>query len=94
MFTGKPDWHSLLINRNTGLTDKEQTFVDNQCNQALAMCNAWDVAVERADLPEELWDFLKREKFFGMIILKNTVVWDSPRKLRPPCCSAWPLTKC
>ncbi|PFG10949.1 acyl-CoA dehydrogenase [Marinobacter sp. LV10MA510-1] len=68
LFTGKPDWHSLLINRNTGLTDKEQTFVDNQCNQALAMCNAWDVAVERADLPEELWDFLKREKFFGMII--------------------------
>ncbi|HEV8077092.1 MAG TPA: acyl-CoA dehydrogenase family protein, partial [Marinobacter sp.] len=68
LFTGKPDWHNLLINRNTGLTDKEQAFVDNQCNQALALCNAWDIAVERADLPQELWDFLKREKFFGMII--------------------------
>ncbi|MCR8914576.1 acyl-CoA dehydrogenase [Marinobacter panjinensis] len=68
LFTGRPDWHNLLINRNTGLSEKEQAFVDNQCTQAISMCNSWDVAVERADLPEELWDFLKKEKFFGMII--------------------------
>ncbi|MCK5886362.1 MAG: acyl-CoA dehydrogenase, partial [Alcanivorax sp.] len=41
------------------------------CTQAISMCNAWDVAVERADLPKELWDFLKKEKFFGMIIPKE-----------------------
>lgn len=68
LFTGRPDWHNLLINRNTGLTEKEQAFVDNQCVKAASMCNAWDVAVERADLPAELWEFLKKEKFFGMII--------------------------
>jgi len=68
LFTGRPDWHNLLINRHTGLSEEEQAFVDNQCNQAIAMCNAWDLAVERADLPPELWDFLKKEKFFGMII--------------------------
>ncbi|WP_244311911.1 acyl-CoA dehydrogenase [Marinobacter vulgaris] len=68
LFTGRPDWHNLLINRNIGLSEKEQSFVDNQCTQAIAMCNAWDLAVERADLPEELWDFLKKEGFFGMII--------------------------
>ncbi len=62
LFTGRPDWHNLLINRNTGLTEEEQAFVDNQCTQAISMCNAWDVAVERADLPKELWDFLKKEK--------------------------------
>lgn len=71
LFSGRPDWHNLLINRHTGLTEEEQAFVDNQCTQAIAMCNAWDLAVERADLPEELWDFLKREKFFGMIIPKE-----------------------
>ncbi len=70
LFTGRPDWHNLLINRNTGLTDEEQSFLDNQCTQAIAMCNAWDVAVERADLPAELWDFIKTEKFLGMIIPK------------------------
>lgn len=71
LFTGRPDWHNLLINRNTGLTEEEQSFVDNQCTQAISMCNAWDVAVERADLPKELWDFLKKEGFFGMIIPKE-----------------------
>ncbi len=71
LFTGRPDWHNLLISRHTGLNEEEQAFVDNQCTQAMAMCNAWDVAVERADLPEELWNFLKKEKFFGMIIPKE-----------------------
>lgn len=71
LFTGRPDWHNLLINRNTGLTAEEQAFLDNQCVQAVSMCNAWDIAVERADLPAELWDFIKREKFLGMIIPKE-----------------------
>jgi acyl-CoA dehydrogenase len=71
LFTGNPDWHSLLVNRHSGLTEEEQAFVDNQCTQAISMCNAWDLAVERADLPVELWDFLKKEKFFGMIIPKE-----------------------
>jgi acyl-CoA dehydrogenase len=71
LFTGRPDWHSLLVNRYTGLTDEEQSFVDNQCTRAISMCNAWDVGVERADLPAELWDLLKKEKFFGMIIPKE-----------------------
>ena len=71
LFTGRPDWHNLLVNRYTGLSEEEQAFVDNQCTQAISMCNAWDVAFERADLPKELWDFLKKEKFFGMIIPKE-----------------------
>ncbi|MBB5319685.1 acyl-CoA dehydrogenase [Marinobacter oulmenensis] len=71
LFTGRPDWHNLLINRHTGLSEEEQAFVDNQCTQAISMCNAWDLAVERADLPQELWDYLKKEKFFGMIIPKE-----------------------
>ncbi|GGY58613.1 acyl-CoA dehydrogenase [Marinobacter zhanjiangensis] len=71
LFTGRPDWHNLLINRNTGLTEEEQAFVDNQCVKAVSMCNAWDVAVERADLPAELWEYIKKEKFLGMIIPKQ-----------------------
>lgn len=71
LFTGRPDWHNLLINRNTGLTEEEQAFLDNQCVKAASMCNAWDVAVERADLPPELWEYIKKEKFLGMIIPKE-----------------------
>ena len=71
LFTGRPDWHNLLINRNTGLTEEEQAFLDDQCVKAVSMCNAWDIAVERADLPPELWEFIKKEKFLGMIIPKE-----------------------
>lgn len=71
IFTGRPDWHKLLVNRNNGLTEEEQAFIDNQCTWAISQCNSWDVAVERADLPPQVWEFLKKEKFFGMIIPKE-----------------------
>ncbi|MBB3232609.1 acyl-CoA dehydrogenase [Halomonas stenophila] len=68
LFTGRPDWDRLLAFGDDGLTDEERAFVDHQCGVAAGMCNAWDIARERADLPQELWDYLKRERFFGMII--------------------------
>lgn len=71
LFTGRPDWHRLLRNRSHELPPDEQAFVDHQCSVAASMCNAWEVAVERADLPAELWDYLKKEGFFGMIIPKE-----------------------
>ncbi|WLD57482.1 acyl-CoA dehydrogenase [Salinispirillum sp. LH 10-3-1] len=71
LFSGRPDWNQLLNNRYSGLTAEEQAFLDNQCSKAVSMCNAWEIAVERADMPKELWDFLKKEKFFGMIIPKE-----------------------
>ena len=71
LFTGRPDWNRLLDKPAGALSDEEQAFIDNQCGVAAGMCNAWDVAFERADLPPELWDYLKQEKFFGMIIPKE-----------------------
>ena len=70
LFTGKPNWQALLDARDEGLTDEERAFIDNQCSVAAGMCNAWDIAKERADLPQELWDHLKQERYFGMIIPK------------------------
>ena len=71
LFSGKPQWQSLLDFKDDGLSDEEQAFLDNQCSKAAGMCNAWDIARERADLPQELWDYLKKEGFFGMIIPKE-----------------------
>ena len=68
LFSGKPDWQTLLDTTDDGLTDKEQAFLDHQCSVAAGMCNTWDIARERADLPPELWAYLKQEGFFGMII--------------------------
>ncbi|WP_030072638.1 acyl-CoA dehydrogenase [Halomonas alkaliantarctica] len=71
LFSGKPQWESLLNYKDDGLSEAEQAFLDNQCAKAAGMCNAWDIAQERADLPQQLWDYLKKEGFFGMIIPKE-----------------------
>ncbi|GHB26965.1 acyl-CoA dehydrogenase [Salinicola rhizosphaerae] len=70
LFSGRPDWHKLIAFDSAGLTDEEQAFVDHQCSVAAGMCNAWEIARERADMPEALWEYLKRERFFGLIIPK------------------------
>ncbi|WP_110647279.1 acyl-CoA dehydrogenase [Salinicola peritrichatus] len=70
LFGGRPNWQRLLAFDNAGLSEEEQAFVDHQCSVAAGMCNAWEIARERADMPEELWDYLKKERFFGMIIPK------------------------
>ncbi|GGX82381.1 acyl-CoA dehydrogenase [Litchfieldella qijiaojingensis] len=71
LFTGRPAWDKLLAYRDDGLTEEERAFVDRQCTVAAGMCNAWEITRERADLPAELWDYLKKEGFFGMIIPKE-----------------------
>jgi acyl-CoA dehydrogenase len=71
LFSGKPQWNKLLNFKDDGLREDEQAFLDHQCAKAAGMCNAWDIAQERADLPQKLWDYLKKEGFFGMIIPKE-----------------------
>jgi predicted alpha/beta hydrolase len=39
--------------------------------RSVRMTNDWDITHVRADLPPEIWEFLKRNKFFGMIIPKE-----------------------
>ncbi|GHA89761.1 acyl-CoA dehydrogenase [Modicisalibacter luteus] len=71
LFSGRPRWQRLLDYRNEGLTEEERSFIEHQCSVAAGMTNGWETARERADLPEALWDYLKREGFFGMIIPKQ-----------------------
>ncbi len=71
LFSGRPDWRRLTDQRNPGLTADEQAFLDHQCDVLAGMCNDWEISVERADLPKEAWDYIKQERFFGMIIPKE-----------------------
>ena len=71
LFSGKPNWEALMAYGDDGLTDEERAFVDHQCSVASGMTNAWEITRERADLPPELWAYLKKEGFFGMIIPKQ-----------------------
>src|SRR5712672_4304295 len=71
LFTGNPDWSKLLGYAPAALTAEEQAFLNGQVDALCAMLDEWKISWELRDLPEEVWDFIKREKFFGMIIPKE-----------------------
>jgi acyl-CoA dehydrogenase len=68
LFTGRPHWPKLLSAKAPRLTAEEQAFIDGPCEDLCRMIDDWDITHRRADLPPEVWDFLKRQGFFAMII--------------------------
>lgn len=71
LFTGNPDWSKLLKIPQAKLTDEEQAFLNGPVDELCAMLDEWKIFWEWRDLPQEAWTFIKREKFFGMIIPKE-----------------------
>src|SRR5579885_1208558 len=71
LFAGKPDWSKLLSQPKPQLSAEEQTFLGGPCEQLCRMVDDWQITHELADLPPEVWEFVKHEKFFGMIIPKR-----------------------
>src|SRR5450759_1848839 len=71
LFSGNPDWDKLLAFPKCGISAREQAFLDNEVEQLCAMLDDWDITHNRADLPPEVWQFIKDKGFFGMIIPKR-----------------------
>lgn len=71
LFSGNPDWKSFLDHPDASLTDEEQAFLDGPVEELCAMVDEWTVNNDRRDLPPEAWDFMRKHRFFGMIIPKE-----------------------
>jgi acyl-CoA dehydrogenase len=71
LFTGDPDWNMLLNYPKPQLTDEEQAFLDGPVEELCTMINDWEITHVHADLPPEMWEFIKKNRFFGMIIPKQ-----------------------
>jgi acyl-CoA dehydrogenase len=67
LFSGKPDWQKLLEFEIKPLTEEEQAFLDGPTQKLCVMLDDWEINQKR-DLPSEVWDFIKNNGFFGMII--------------------------
>jgi len=67
LFSGDPDWEQLLNETYPDLSPEEQAFLDGPVEEVCAMADDWEIWQERG-LPEEVWEYLKKERFFGMII--------------------------
>lgn len=70
LFSGKPDFKRILDEPYPELTKEEQEFLDNQVEALCAMVNDWDVFVNK-DFTEEAWEYMRKERFFGLIIPKK-----------------------
>ncbi|PSO16396.1 acyl-CoA dehydrogenase [Bradyrhizobium sp. MOS003] len=71
LFTGNPDWSKLLKIAPAKLTEEELAFLNGPVDELCAMLDEWKISWEWRDLPHDVWHFIKREKFFGMIIPKE-----------------------
>lgn len=71
LFSGKPDWRRLQEMPASRLNEEEQAFLDGPIEQLCTMLDDWQITHELKDLPPAVWDFLKQERLFGMIIPKR-----------------------
>ena len=71
LFRGKPDWKKLHAYPTPKLTAAEQSFMDNEVEEACRLVDDWKVTHELYDLPQEAWRYIKDKGFLGMIIPKK-----------------------
>ncbi|MEY8200701.1 MAG: acyl-CoA dehydrogenase FadE [Colwellia sp.] len=71
LFRGDPDWEKLHNFPRPRLSPQEKEFLDGPVEQVCAMVNDWHITHEITDLPPEIWQFLKENKFFALIIKKQ-----------------------
>jgi len=67
LFSGAPDWRKLLDFKVRPLSDRERAFLDGPVQKLCTMLDEWTIA-QAGDLPPNVWDFIKRHRFLGMII--------------------------
>ena len=71
IFSGAPDFSQLLKTPPVQFTKEEQAFMDGPVNTLCAMIDDWDITHVRTDLSPEIWQFIKENRFLGMIIPKQ-----------------------
>lgn len=71
LFCGRPNWNNLYKLPQPTLSEEEKQFLDHQVNHLCAMLSDWEIVHDNCNLSTEVWDYLKKEKFFGMVIPKQ-----------------------
>lgn len=70
LFSGRPNFDWIFAQKYPRLSAEEENFLNNEVEEVCRMCRDYDVQ-ELRDLPENVWQFLRTRKFFGMIISKE-----------------------
>ena len=68
LFSGKPDFSMVRNLSRPELSTREQAFIDGPVEQLCGMLNDWQITHDDYDLSPEIWQFIKDNGFFAMII--------------------------
>jgi len=71
LFSGKPDWSTLLSYPKPQLSAEERAFLDGPVEELCNMVHDWQITHELYDLPPQVWQYIKDKGFLGMIIPKK-----------------------
>lgn len=83
LFSGNPDWSKLRNVKSPKLSEEEQAFFDGPVQDLCAMIDDWKINHETGDLAPEVWQFMRENKFFGMIIPKSMADSNFPPSPTP-----------
>ncbi len=74
LLSGKPNWDILRTDAPDKtlagiLTKAEKSFLEGPVEKLCEMLDDWEIARSKnGDMPQHVWDFIKQEKFLGMVI--------------------------
>ena len=71
LFSGRPDWSKLLEAAPAKLSSEEKAFMDGPVEKLCAMLDDWKITHEEYDLPENVWNYIRENGFFGLMIPKE-----------------------
>lgn len=71
LFAGNPNWKKLHNYPVARLSADEQAFLNGPVEEVCRMVNQHQVSHQLADLPADVWQYLKDNGFFAMIIKKK-----------------------
>lgn len=70
IYRGVPDMNALRSVPNAKLSGEEQAFIDGPVQQLINMVDDYKLQEEGVHIPQEIIDFLGKNKFFALIIPK------------------------
>jgi len=71
LFSGQPDWNKLRAVPAIQLTEEERAFLDGPTEELCRLIDDWQVRFREKEIPDEIWDFVKKHGFLGMLISKG-----------------------
>ncbi|HLE00526.1 MAG TPA: acyl-CoA dehydrogenase [Bdellovibrionota bacterium] len=70
LLSGNPDLKQIAKLTLPTLSVEEQAFLDGPVNRLCSMVHDWDLWQDR-ELPAEVWNVIRHERFFGIIIPRH-----------------------